>query len=102
MDASNAPVHTGYMRTRSFEPFIAIFAAAKMSEPPMNADPPKACANEKPPSFFWIKVPARGEPVKHVIDMTEKHMPVHTPILVRAEVRLAHAAGNRLWIPVAK
>ena len=90
------------MRIRKCNPFFAILAANKVREPPMNADPPKTCANKNRPSSFWIKAPARGGPVKQAIEMTEKHMPVRVPILVKSEVKLAHAAGNKLWIPAAK
>ncbi len=91
-----------YIRTRHSNPFFATLAATKVSEPPTNADPPNACANKNLPPSIWINAPASGGPVKHAIEITEKHIPVRVPILLRSGVRLAHAAGNRLWIPAAK
>lgn len=40
--------------------------------------------------------------VKHAIKMTEKHVHVRSFTLVEFEVKFAHAAGNKLWIPPAK
>jgi hypothetical protein len=49
-----------------------------------------------------MSAPAIGGPVKHAIDMKEKHMPVLMPIFDRSFVRLAHDAGMRLWTPAPK
>lgn len=49
-----------------------------------------------------MSAPAMGAPVRHATDTMEKHMPVRVPILLRSLVKLAQAAGNRLWMPAPK
>lgn len=49
-----------------------------------------------------MRAPAMGGPVRQAREMKEKHMPVRTPILDKSDVRLAQAAGKRLWMPAPK
>lgn len=90
------------MRCFILKPFFAILAESNVQDPATKAEPPNICARRNPPSSLWIRAPAKGGPVRQAIETTEKHIPVRTPIFFMSVVRLAHAAGNRLWTPAAK
>ena len=79
-----------------------MIATTSSNEPAMKEEPPNICANQNLPSSFWIRAPANGGPVRHAKEMKDKHIPVRVPILVRSVVKLAQAAGKRLWIAAPK